>query len=103
MISSVLIAGFIGGVIRGLVGFIKHQFAFKDVEFDLPYFTAMMLISGAVGFTIVAALEGLDFSVLGRPLGPAMGLIAGYAGGDLIENLYKIIFKTDTLFGLGDK
>jgi hypothetical protein len=77
MISTVLIAGFIGGAIRGLVGFIKHQFAFKDTRFELPYFVAMMLISGIVGFTIVAALKGLDISVLGQPLGPALGFIAG--------------------------
>lgn len=102
MISAVLIAGFAGGMVRGLVGFVKHQFAFKDVDFELPYFMAMILISGVVGFTIVSALKGLDVSVLGRPLGPALGFIAGYAGGDLIENLYKIIFKTDTFFGFGD-
>ena len=102
MIPAVLIAGFGGGVIRGLVGFVKHQFAFKDTKFDLPYFFTMMFISGVIGFTVVAAVEGLDLTILGTPLGPALAFIVGYAGGDLMENLYKIVFKTDTLFGLGD-
>jgi len=34
----ILIAGFGSGVIRGLVGFIKHQFAYKNVSFNLPDF-----------------------------------------------------------------
>ena len=37
---SILIAGFGGGVVRGLVGFIEHQFSYKNVKFQLPYFLA---------------------------------------------------------------
>ncbi len=38
MYISILIAGFGGGVVRGLVGFIKHQYSYKNVGFRLPYF-----------------------------------------------------------------
>ncbi len=102
MFTSILIAGFAGGVVRGLVGFIKHQFAYKETKFELPYFFTMAFISGAIGTMVVAAVQGLDITVLGREFGPALAFVAGYAGGDFVENLYKIIFKTDTFFGLGD-
>jgi hypothetical protein len=101
-LTSLLIAGFAGGAVRGLVGFTKHQFAFKEVKFDLPYFLVMMAISGIVGFTVTAAVKGLGVSPLGLEFGPALAFITGYAGGDFIENLYKILSKTNTFFGLGD-
>lgn len=103
MFTPILIAGFAGGVVRGLVGFVKHQFAFKDVKFDVPYFFTLVFISGVIGFTVVAAVKGLNLTILGQSVGPALAFIVGYAGGDFVENLYKIVFKTDTLFGLGDK
>ncbi|MCD6086104.1 hypothetical protein J7J37_00915 [bacterium] len=30
-----------GGVVRGLVGFIKHQYSYKNVSFNLAYFSAI--------------------------------------------------------------
>jgi hypothetical protein len=102
MFTPILIAGFAGGVVRGLVGFIKHQFAFKNVKFDVPYFLVMVFISGIIGFTVVSAVKGLNLTILGQSIGPAVAFIIGYAGGDFIENLYKIVFKTDTFFGLGE-
>ncbi len=88
---------------RGLVGFIKHQFAYKQTKFDLPYFITMVFISGTVGLMATAAAKGLGITILGNDFGPALAFVAGYAGGDFLENLYKIIFKTDTFFGFGDK
>jgi len=38
----ILIAGFAGGMVRGLVGFIKYQYSYKNVGFDLYYFFGMM-------------------------------------------------------------
>ena len=40
---SILIAGFGGGVVRSLVGFIKHQHSCKNVGFNLAYSPAMRL------------------------------------------------------------
>jgi uncharacterized membrane protein required for colicin V production len=78
----ILLFGFFGGVIRGLVGFIKHQFSYKDVGFNLNYFLAMMFLSGIIGLTVayVFKQDSLVFC-----------LVVGYAGGDFIENVYKTI------------
>jgi len=78
---TILIAGFCGGVIRGLVGFIKHQFSYKNVGFNLPYFFVMMFLSGMVGMLVAFALNQ----------DAAFSLVVGYAGGDVIENVYKTI------------
>lgn len=88
MIWIILFAGFCGGVIRGLVGFIKHQFSYKDVGFNLPYFFTMMFLSGIVGMVIAYTFnKDVTFS-----------LIVGYAGGDFIENMYKTISKKPSLY-----
>lgn len=94
---GILVAGFGGGVVRGLVGFVKNQFSFKKVGFDLPYFLGMMFISGIIGLLAAAATEKLGITIFGLFFTPAIAFIAGYAGGDFIENLYKIIFKNTIL------
>lgn len=98
MYTYILIAGFGGGVLRGLVGFIKHQFSYKNVKFDLKYFIGMMFISGIVGVLIAMAVKETGVKFLGTDsLSPALALIIGYAGGDFLENLYKIIIKKSSL------
>ena len=94
-----LVAGALGGLIRGLVGFLKHQFAYKNVAFDPAYFALMMLISSSIGLTITWAIanSGIKFTFVDE-INPAIALIIGYAGGDLIENLYKIILGKDSLY-----
>jgi hypothetical protein len=93
-----LIAGFGGGVVRGLVGFTKHQFSYKNVGFKLAYFFTMMFISGIVGMLVTAAVKDIAGEVLTLAFTPGIAFIAGYAGGDFIENLYKILFRKTTLF-----
>ncbi len=96
---SVLTAGFTGGVVRGLVGFVKHQFSYKNVKFNIPYFLAMMFISGTVGLLTAATVKELGLPLFGSTiLSPALTFVVGYAGGDLLENLYKIIVKKSTLY-----
>ena len=98
MYLSILIAGFGGGALRGLVGFIKHQFSYKNVGFRLPYFLAMMFLSGIVGLLIAVAVSETGIKFLGVDyLSPALAFIIGYAGGDFLENLYKIIIKKSSL------
>ncbi|MFH1244267.1 MAG: hypothetical protein V1487_01680 [bacterium] len=60
-----LFAGFLGGVIRGLVGFVKNK---------------TILISGVVG-SAAGILVDTEWQV---------SFLPGYAGTDFIENLYKI-------------
>ena len=85
-------AGFFGGVIRGLVGFIKHQFSYKNVPFNLGYFLGMSFISGVVGLMAAMAIRELGFELAGA-FTPALSFLVGYAGGDFLEGIYKIIIK----------
>lgn len=94
---SLLIAGFFGGVVRGLVGFLKHQMAYKNVPFDTKYFLGMSFLSGVVGLMASMSLKEVGFE-LGGLFTPALSFIIGYAGGDFLENIYKIII-TQSGFG----
>lgn len=99
MYTSIIIAGFGGGALRGLVGFIKHQFSYKNVGFKLPYFLAMMFLSGIIGLLIAVAIKETGIKFLGTDvLTPALAFIIGYAGGDFLENIYKIIVKKSSLY-----
>jgi hypothetical protein len=95
----ILIAGFGGGVTRGLVGFIKHQFAYKNVKFGISYFLSMMFASGAIGVLSAMAIKetGIKFLDSGY-FTPALAFIIGYAGGDFLENIFKIIIKKSSLY-----
>lgn len=99
MYISILIAGFGGGGLRGLVGFIKHQFSYKNVEFRLPYFLAMMFLSGIIGLLVAVGVKEAGITFLGLDeLSPALAFIIGYAGGDFLENIYKIIIKKSSFY-----
>lgn len=92
----IFIAGFIGGLVRGLVGFIKHQFSYKNVEFKLPYFAGMMFLSGIIGVISAIAIKETGLTLLGG-FTPGLAFVIGYAGGDFIENIYKIIIKKSNM------
>ena len=99
MYLSIFIAGFGGGVVRGLVGFIKHQFSYKNVGFNLPYFLAMSFISGIIGLLSAVAVKEAGIKFLGLDyITPGLVFIIGYAGGDFLENIYKVIIKKADFF-----
>lgn len=102
MYLSIIVAGFGGGVVRGLVGFIKHQFSYKNVGFNVPYFLAMSFLSGIIGLLCALAVKeaGIDF-LKSTSFSAALAFIVGYAGGDFIENIYKIIIKKSSLYPEG--
>ncbi|MDO8473935.1 MAG: hypothetical protein Q7S62_00040 [bacterium] len=94
MLEAVFIAGFGGGFVRGLMGFVKHQYAYKEVKFNLPHFLSTMLISGSIGVMSAVAVRELGLGILEVPsVSPAVAFVIGYAGGDFIENVAKIILK----------
>lgn len=97
MITYIFIAAFGGGFFRGLVGYIKHQFSYKNVPFDLKYFLGMMVLSGIIGLVATLAIKELGFTLFGV-FTPALAFVIGYAGGDFIENIYKIIIKKSSLY-----
>ena len=94
MDTAIIIGSITGGIVRGLVGFIKHRYAYKEVKFDLAKFVSTLLISGLVGLVAGFTLQEFGFPALGvSTLTPALGLLVGYAGGDFLENLWKILLK----------
>ncbi|XOB40974.1 MAG: hypothetical protein ACKKMW_02810 [Candidatus Nealsonbacteria bacterium] len=97
MTYLILGAGFIGGAVRGLMGFVKHQFSYKNVPFKVEYFLGTVIISGIIGFLSTYAVKNIGFTLEGM-FTPALSFIIGYAGGDFIENIYKIIIKKSSLY-----
>lgn len=91
-----VLSGFFGGVLRGLVGFIKHQFSYKNVPFNLKYFLGMSFISGVIGLSASLALREVGMTLDGF-FTPALSFIIGYAGGDFLESVYKIILDRSSL------
>lgn len=94
----ILAAGFGGGVVRGLVGFVKHQYSYKNVGFDLPYFVAMSFISGSIGVMTAMATNQLELTLFGGMFTPAVAFFVGYSGGDFVENAAKIILKKENFY-----
>ena len=75
-----VLAGFLGGIIRGLVGFVKNKTIEKADHFKPQYFLVTILISGIVG-AAAGILANTEWQA---------SFLAGYAGTDFIESLYKI-------------
>lgn len=98
-IYTLLLAGAAGGLVRGIVGFLKHQLSYKNVRFKPEYIAITMILSAFIGTTVTWAVveSGLNIPAL-EQINPAIALIIGYAGGDLIENLYKILVGKNSLY-----
>jgi len=77
------IAGFLGGIVRGLVGFVKNKTIEKTDHFKPSYFVVTILIAGIIG-AAAGILADTEWQV---------SFLTGYAGTDFIENLYKIKLK----------
>lgn len=98
---GILLAGFGGGVARGLVGYIKYRNSYKNTPFMPGYFAFSVLTSGVVGLLAAWVTKDLGVTFLGLPyITPALALIIGYAGGDFIENLFKILTGRTSLYEL---
>jgi len=94
MYISLLIAGFGGGFVRGLIGYLKYQYSYKSVPFNMYYFFAMMFLSGIIGVLVAAAVSNSSLIIEGvEYISPGLAFIIGYAGGDFLDGLYKIIIS----------
>ncbi len=99
-----LFAGFFGGLLRGGVGLVKYMTSYKDVKIRPYYFAGSVLLTGIVGY--VSALIAQDAASIFLEidvLPVSFAIVAGYAGGDFIENLFKIGMKDPNFFELGRK
>lgn len=96
---AIFIAGFGGGAVCGLVGFLKYYYSYKNTPFNPFYFFATTFLAGVVGLLTAAAVKETGLIVVGLDsLTPPLAFIVGYAGGDFLENVYKIILKKSSLF-----
>jgi len=94
-----IIAGAIGGLLRGAVGVSKYMRSYKDVTIRPWYFAGMVALSAVVGGAAAWVTNDLGLAFLGlEELPVAVAFIIGYAGGDFIENIAKIIAQKSTLF-----
>ena len=94
-----IIAGSIGGVLRGAMGISKYMRSYKDVKIQPWYFAGMVALSGLIGGVAAWVTHDLGLGFLGlEELPVAVALIIGYAGGDFIENIAKILTQKTTLF-----
>jgi len=94
---QLFLAGFLGGFIRGLIGYLKYKFSFRTVKFKLKYLLANSTLSGLIGISVVWAVKGVGFKFSGF-FNPSLAFIIGYAGGDFVENIYKIIIKKSSIY-----
>ena len=75
------LAGGMGGLVRGIVGVTKAQtFDPKNFTFQWKYFAVTIIVS-----IICGQLAGLVANTDWR-----MSLLAGYAGSDFLESMYKL-------------
>jgi len=73
--------GFFGGVVRGLVGLMKlNRFT---LTFRWKYFAFTVVVSAIIGM-FAGMLVNADYRV---------SMLAGYAGIDLIEGMYKAFLR----------
>ncbi len=100
---SFFIAGLFGGVLRGGVGLFKYMTSYKDVEIRPRYFAATILFSGFVGYMSAwIAVDLANFLEI-KDMPITFAIVFGYAGGDFIENIFKIIIKQPQLFDFKEK
>ena len=101
ILFSILLSGFIGGLMRGLVGYIKYRSSYKNISFKTGYFVFSVAVSGAVGLLAAWVTQDLGIKFLGlASITPAIAIVIGYAGGDFIENLFKILTGKTSIYEL---
>lgn len=99
-----LLAGFFGGILRGGMGLFKYTVSYKNIEIRPYYFTVMVILTGIVGWISAWVVrDAIDIFLEVDDVPVSFALVAGYAGGDFIENLFKIAMREPHLFEIGAK
>jgi hypothetical protein len=80
-VAVMVLVGAAGGLVRALVGVLKYMEQNKEAQkFRIGYLLFSVLVSAIIGGFAGALCEG-NWKLAG---------LAGYAGADFIESLYKI-------------
>jgi fluoride ion exporter CrcB/FEX len=82
-IILILLAGAVGGILRGILGIAKELVTKKDVKINWTWFFASVFIAAILG--MVTASFFLDDTRL--------ALVGGYAGTDFMEGLMSLLLK----------
>ena len=80
---SIIVGGLVGGALRGVMGVAKTLVTKKESSINYGWFFVSLAVAMAIGI-IAATFMGGGFEV---------ALLAGYAGSDLLEGLFKLKFK----------
>lgn len=83
-VMSIVLGGLFGGLLRGLLGIAKTLITKKDEQINYGYFFVSLTVSMAVGVIAASFWPEGDFRI---------ALLAGYAGSDFLEGLFKLKFK----------
>ncbi len=83
-----IVAGLFGGLVRAAVGITKY-FKQNEGERKIKFFTLFFsLFTSFIAGGVTGALSGGDWR---------LAIVFGYAGTDLLENLYKLTLKQQHL------
>lgn len=78
---------------RSLFGYAK-QFNYKSPKFKIKYFLLMAFLSGIIGLFAAVISKELGLTFLGiNDFTPALAFMVGYAGGDVLEGVYKTLMN----------
>jgi len=80
---QIILGGLVGGGLRGVMGIAKKLVTKKEEKINYGWLSVTILIAMGIG-VIAAGFMGGGFEV---------ALLAGYAGSDLLEGLFKLKFK----------
>ncbi len=96
---SFLIAGMFGGLLRGAVGLTKYMTSYKDVEMRPQYFLGSIAVAGIIGYTSAwVARDVANIFLEAETFPVSFAVVIGYAGGDFLENIFKIAVKNPDFF-----
>ena len=80
----ILLGGVFGGLLRGLLGISKNLIGKKEEAINYNYFFLSLAVSMVIGLIAASLWPEGDFRI---------ALLAGYAGSDFLEGLFKIKFE----------
>ena len=80
----ILLGGTLGGLLRGVMGIAKSLITKKEESINYSYFFLSLTVSIVIGVIAASLWPEGDFRI---------ALLAGYAGADFLEGLFKLKFK----------
>lgn len=80
---QIILGGLIGGALRGVIGISKTLVTKKEDKINYGWFFVSICVAMAIGVIAATFMGG----------GLQVALLAGYAGSDLLESLFKLKFK----------